>query len=160
MDRIGHLKQLCAGFTKLHRDSVDEYHRQASNVYGLLRESWERAIEEILFNDTVQRFRPSVETLRLSKVHTDPQDYAIIDRETGKCSTWLTGHDSAAALGSPFPTPDEVVGDIGRLDEFVRTLRKRQDQVKKVTDVVTKPPAPQVANTRSTTVIECGMPHA
>jgi energy-coupling factor transporter ATP-binding protein EcfA2 len=159
-DRIKQLKQLCAGFKELRQNSVEEYYRQASNVYGLLRESWERAIEEILFNDTVQRFRPSVETLRLSRVHTDPEDYAIIDREMGKCSTWLTGHDSAAAIGSPFPTPDEVLADIGHLEEFVKALRKRQEQIKKATDVVTKPPAPQIATTRSSTIIECGTPHA
>lgn len=159
-DRIGYLRNSCAGFQKLKETSPLEYERLASNTYGMLRETWERAIEEVLLNDTIQRFRPSVETQRLSRVSPEPADYVLIDQQMSKCSRWMTGHDSAGALNAAFPAPDELLQDINTLDTFVKALIKRQEQIKKQTDVLTRPPEPQIATTRSTTVIECPMPAA
>ena len=47
--RIGHLKKLLQEAKKLHRNShQDAYERDASVIYGLLREAWERGLEEVL----------------------------------------------------------------------------------------------------------------
>src|SRR3546814_15683193 len=68
--------------------------------YGKLRETWERVIEEVLLNDVVQRFRPSIEAKRLGRVNVDGQDYVTIDKAMSKCSALMTGHDEAGAIAS------------------------------------------------------------
>ena len=124
-DRIGFLKQMAAPLKKLQAKSQEEYEASAADLYGKLREAWERAIEEVLLQDVIQRFRPSVETQRLKKVMIENVDYPLVEREMGKCSTWMTGHDSAAAIGSPFPTPTEIDQDIVKLETFVKDVRAR-----------------------------------
>lgn len=60
-DRIGRLKVLWQVAEKTFRtSSMEEYEKQAREIYGLLREAWERGIEEVLLNDTVERYRPSI----------------------------------------------------------------------------------------------------
>jgi hypothetical protein len=104
----------------------EEYETQAQRVYGLLREAWERAVEEILLNGVVERFRNSVETHRARNLaRITDEDVRVIDRAMSKCSTWLPGHDQAAAQNTPIPGPEELVQDIEELESWVRKARKR-----------------------------------
>ena len=80
-DRIGFLKQTAAPFKKLQAQSQEEYEAPAADLYGKLRETWERAIEEVLLQDVIQRFRPSVETQRLKRVMIENVDYPLVKRE-------------------------------------------------------------------------------
>jgi hypothetical protein len=36
------------------------YEREGREIYGLLREAWEQAVSEVLLNDVVERYRPSI----------------------------------------------------------------------------------------------------
>src|SRR4029453_14303171 len=64
-DRIGALKQMWQRADKAYRTSgTAEYEHEATLVYGRLREAWERASEEVLLGGVVERYRPSVETMR------------------------------------------------------------------------------------------------
>ena len=153
-ERLGILKQMTAPFKKLQSQSSDKYQGSVAEFYGKLREAWERAIEEVLLGDVIQRYRPGVETQRLKKISFDASDYPIIEREMSKCSKWLTGHDSAAALGSPFPDPKGIDQDIDTLETFVKTLRDRSKQSEKTADALAKPPQPQVSDRRATKVID------
>ena len=69
-DRIGKLKVLW----QRRRNSIVEsgqeaYESAAREIYGFLREAWERAITEILLYDVVERYRPSIETKKLRFLH-------------------------------------------------------------------------------------------
>lgn len=67
--RIGYLKNRWQQAEKLHRDGhLDAYERDAREIYGYLREAWERGLEEILLNGVVERFRPIVETQRVVEI--------------------------------------------------------------------------------------------
>ena len=79
-DRIGFLKQTAAPFKKLQAQSQEEYEGPAADLYGNFRETWERAIEEVLLQDVIQRFRPSVETQRLKRVMIENVDYPLVAR--------------------------------------------------------------------------------
>jgi len=153
-DRIGFLKNASAQFKKVSVASPDAYVAAGKECYGKLRETWERAIEEHVLQDVIQRFRPSVETQRLSKVVIDPADYTAIERGMKKCSTWLRGHDSAAAINAAFPTPEEIANDIQELEEFVQVLIKRAEKAGATARASLKPPAPIVAKQRAKTIIE------
>lgn len=152
-DRMGILKQASARFKKLSQESPAEYEIVIADAYGKLRETWERAIEEVLLNDAINRFSPAVQTQRLKAVLIESADYAIIEREMGKCSSLMTGHDSAPALHKPAPEPHEFEADIATLEVFVGSIRKRQDAASKAAKTLIDPPQATTARARATNVI-------
>lgn len=128
-DRIGHLKDLYQAAAKLHRDGKQpEYEKDGAHIYGLLREAWERGIEEILLEGVVERYRNSVQTLnkihKLSTISID--DCRAVENGMDKCSKWLAGHDQAAAENEPFPDPSDLERDIRALEDWVKTIRDRR----------------------------------
>lgn len=129
-DRIGVLKSLWQRAEKLHRTSTrDEYEQKAAFIYGKLREAWERGLEEVLLGGVIERYRHSVET-RQAKLLPDITKPDCDSFEAGmtKCSRWLPGHDQAPADNAPMPEPDELKQDIGALENWVTTIRKRRKQ--------------------------------
>ena len=61
--KIGCINNKFQDIEKLHREGYqDAYEKEAKYLYGLLREAWERALEEVLLCGVVERYRPSVQT--------------------------------------------------------------------------------------------------
>lgn len=127
---VGCLRSRLQALRKTRRERPEgEYQVEASRFYGLLREGWERAVEEVALNDTVARFRRSVETKRLEKVvDLTEADYAVVDAAMSTCSKYITGHAQARAMDEPVPEPDELERDIQNLDAFVKCVRKRREK--------------------------------
>ena len=101
--KIGYLKnRLQAADTLSRNGEQDAYEVHAKYLYGLLREAWERALEEVLLGGVVERYRPSVQTQRLAPLPdiTDA-DCRTVETAMTKCPTWLPGHDQAAAARRP-----------------------------------------------------------
>ena len=139
--RIGHLRQRWQDAEKAFRSNdQDAYRKQAERLYGLLRETWERAVEEVLFKSTIQRFGPAVQTQQLRYVEVTDDDYVAIDAAMTKCSKWIAGHDQAAAVNQPAPEPSELKQDIDQSEEFVRAINKRQQEIEKRRKAQTGPP--------------------
>ena len=127
-DRIGSMKELWQSADKRYRKGEQmKYEEDASRIYGLLRESWERAVEEVLLDGTVERYRNSVQTLRVKQLAdiTDADCNAVQAGMT-KCSRWLTGHDQSVADNSPIPDPAELTEDIQELQDWVKAIRARR----------------------------------
>ncbi len=126
--RIGHLKQRLQTAEKLYRQGhMGAYETEASVIYGLLREAWERGLEEILLGGVVERFRPGVQTLHVSEIaDINEEDCKAVERAMTKCSKWLPGHDQAAAATAEMPEPDEISTDIEALKEWVDAINKRR----------------------------------
>ncbi|MDF7826482.1 AAA family ATPase [Pontiellaceae bacterium B12227] len=127
--RIGVLRVMWGRAEKVFR-TVDEatYEPLARDIYGALRESWERGIEEVLFNDVIQRLRRSVETRRIRQVAGDisVEDYNTIDENMTLCSRYLRGHDDATPLNEPMPDPEGLKGHIDALEVWVSEVRQRR----------------------------------
>jgi len=126
--RIGHLKQLAQSAAPLHRNGQQaEYESKSAYIYGLLREAWERAVEEVLLNGVVERYRNSVETHRASCLgDIRDGDCKTLNEGMTKCSRWLPGHDQAAAENASFPEPAELEQDIASLEGWVKAIRDRR----------------------------------
>ena len=72
--REGHLRKLFQDAEKLHRDGhQDAYERDAVEIYGFLREAWERALEEVLLGGVVERFRSTVQTRQVALLEVAPR---------------------------------------------------------------------------------------
>lgn len=127
--RIGVLRQAWHRAEKVCR-TVDEvaYEPIARDLYGALRETWERAVEEVLFNDVVQRLRRGVETLKLRQLAGDitEEDCKIVDENMTLCSRYLRGHDHAPAINEPVPKPDQLKAHIDVLESWVASVRARR----------------------------------
>lgn len=131
--RIGYLKgHALEKAKKLYNipEERENYERRVDDFFNKLRETWERAIEEVVFNDTIQRFRDSVETNRLKRVKFADEDYRIIISAMSKCSQYL--HDRAAARNEVIiPDPKSLEKEIECLETFVDTTRKQRDKIEK-----------------------------
>jgi predicted ATPase len=87
--KIGFLKNRYQAAEKLSRDdNQDAYEYEAKYLYGMLRETWERALEEVLLGGVVERYRPSVQTQKLAPLSdiTDA-DCKTVETAMAKCST-------------------------------------------------------------------------
>ncbi|WP_179413002.1 AAA family ATPase [Mucilaginibacter sp. E4BP6] len=126
--RLGILKDNYQKLEKIERtDTEEKYKINVQHLYGKLRETWERFIEEVFLNGAVQRFGREIQTQRLSKL-TDltDADYKKVDDNMGKCSTYFLGHDSAGALMQQPPPSSEFQDDITLLENFVKEIRNRR----------------------------------
>ncbi len=126
--RIGKLKNAHQLLGKIERtETTDNYRDQAKLLYGKLRETWERFIEEVFLNGAIQRFSREIQTKRLSKIiDLENEDYKIVEDNMTKCSKYLTGHDSAGELIEDIPTSDEVLQDIITLENYIQTINRRR----------------------------------
>ncbi len=126
--KIGYLKNGWQIADKLSRDDhQDAYEKDAKYLYGLLREAWERALEEVLLGGVVERYRPSIQTQQVAQIaDITPEDCKTVETAMTKCSKWLPGHDQAAAARAPVPGTAELKADIEALDNWVTAIRKRR----------------------------------
>jgi len=126
--RIGILKNDYQRIEKIERTSTEEvYKNSVQPLYGKLRETWERFVEEVLLNGIIQRFGREIQTQRLSKL-TDltEDDYNKVDLNMSKCSKCFLGHDTAGALIEEMPDSSEFLSDIVLLEDFAKDIRARR----------------------------------
>lgn len=126
--RIGLLKSAYQQLEKIERTETEEVYKERAKVlYGKLRETWERFIEEVFLNGAIQRFGRAIQTKRLSKI-TDltDEDYNLVDANMSKCSTYFTGHDTAGTLIEEMPNSDDFLADLKVLEEYKKEIEKRR----------------------------------
>lgn len=103
--RIGTLRDRLVRLKKIEQSgNEDEYLFTAKSWYGLLREGWERAVEERLFKGVVERFSLGVQTQKLKKVVITDELLEEIETGMTESSSWI--HDAAAGLN---PTPPDTI---------------------------------------------------
>jgi energy-coupling factor transporter ATP-binding protein EcfA2 len=129
-DRIKYLHAQYQEIEKIYRNHDEaEYRRRAIDIYRMMRDTWERAVEEVLFQNVVLRFRKSVETQRLKRVKIEESDYLIIEQGMTKCSNYA--HDHALSRGIAIPDPDELAKDIESLESWRSEVISRSDNLAK-----------------------------
>jgi ABC-type dipeptide/oligopeptide/nickel transport system ATPase subunit len=117
--RIGTLKDRLVGLKKVEKEAnEDEYFFAAKGWYILLREAWERAVEERLFKGVVERFSIGVQTLRLKQVVVTTELIAEIEHGMTESSNWL--HDAAVGLNPKPPDTNKAESDLNDLEEFAK----------------------------------------
>ena len=126
--RIGHLRKLFQDAEKLHREGHQAaYEKEASLIYGYLREAWERGLEEVLLGGVVERYRPSVQTQQVALISDiTEEDCKAVETAMTKCSKWLPGHDQAAAAPADIPEPASLKADIDALENWLTAIRNRR----------------------------------
>lgn len=132
-ERLHEIEQEFGTFIDGGYDDTDQSFRSSVvGLYATMRETWERIIEEILFNNAVQRFRPGVMTQRLEVACYDPAaDYPVIFEGMKRCSHY-SGHDPAPELPPDLPDSDRIERDIEELKAFADKATARRRQLRRV----------------------------
>ncbi|MEH7181106.1 AAA family ATPase [Neobacillus vireti] len=121
--RIGYLRNELQKLKKLESQlDPDMYIPQVKTWYMLLRESWERAVEELLLNGVVERFNPSVQTQRLNKIKFTDEILQLVTEGMTKTSTYV--HDESQAIGRMIPSNEEMIEDLNMLERFSKFYKK------------------------------------
>lgn len=123
--RVNDLRTLAAKARKaleVEQDH-DTYNDIVRQGYRRMRDTWELVVEDLLFNQSVKRFRRSVETQRLSSVLVDDTDVYAISQGMTRCSCFT--HEGGAEAPPPLPTPDEFSVDIEILGNTVDRIKAR-----------------------------------
>lgn len=107
--------------------STDDYRLKCTGFYAALRETWERAVEEIVLNDVVRRFGSNVGTLRLGGVDVSDDDFLLVHRAMARASEH-SGHDQAAGRQIETPSKAQMRADLDELKNF-RTTKSRSNNV-------------------------------
>jgi energy-coupling factor transporter ATP-binding protein EcfA2 len=118
--------------------AADTYRRQAKDFYSDLRETWERTVEEVVLNKTVERLVPDVITKRLSGVIVSDEDYKTIFFAMKHVSE-RSGHDMPAGRDIPVPTPAEMLADVQVLDTFQASYKSRRNAAAKIRNALEEP---------------------
>jgi energy-coupling factor transporter ATP-binding protein EcfA2 len=126
--KIGVVKNRWQAADALSRSgNQDAYEHEAKILYGLLREAWERGIEEVLLGGLVERYRPGIQTQQIRSIaDITTEDCQTVQAAMTKCSTWLMGHDKAPAARSPVPSSAELKADIDELERWVAGINRRR----------------------------------
>lgn len=126
-ERIGVLRSRSQTAEKLFRTARESYEAYAREIFGMLREAWERATTEVLLNDVVDRFRYSIETKRVRLLpDITEEDYDALEAGMAECSRWMRGHDQPPADGTPFPEPHVLSTRIEELAIWVKNINDRR----------------------------------
>lgn len=121
-ERVKKLNEALPNLKKLEVGTDPDYYSdEAKKWCGLLRETWERAIEELLFNDAIQRFSPGIQTKRIEKMKFTPDLYKEIEKGMSDCSDWV--HDQARAINNPTPKVTKLETFLTAFNEFVKKFR-------------------------------------
>lgn len=139
------LTQKLSELKKQYADAGDneEYRDNITVFYDRLRKTWERGLEELVMNNTIVRYRPSLQTLRLNRVSVDDEIYQSFTEGMTNASK-ITGHDQAAELGGAWPEPATAEGLLADLSAFEALVKTKANQTEKNRKAAAKaPPASQ-----------------
>lgn len=126
--RINELKQSVAKAMKVADQSANQYERDAKQIYGRMRDAWERLVEELLFKGVVQRFQKDVKTKELRYLTAEPNIIFRIDVGMTRCSTY--SHDNPIPNTDPIPDPGELAADLEELEKVAEWLTQHHKTVR------------------------------
>lgn len=128
--RISYLRNELQSIEKVYKllqsgniDKQEKYEKSAKLWCEQLRETWERMIEEVLFNNSVQRFSSAIQTQRLKNALFTKDLYQEVENGMSNCSNWV--HDRAAGLGEAIPNPDELLEYLEACNSFQKSNKPK-----------------------------------
>jgi hypothetical protein len=96
----------------------EDFASHCFRFYSRLRSTWERAVEEVLFNKVVQRFDKAVKTMSLTGAVVDQESIKRVFAAMTKCSGLIDAHDHAIGLNANTPDSDQMDADLAELIKF------------------------------------------
>lgn len=127
-ERIKRLNVRIENVGVLYRAKDDTaYEKEARDIVGAIRETWEYFVEQELLDGIVQRHERAIQTQRLKRL-VDISDADVLAVEGGMkiSSRWLTGHAAPANDATQIITPDQLKAELQKLVGFRAGVLERR----------------------------------
>jgi len=109
------------GDTKAFREIVVAF-------YARLRSTWERSVEELVFNKVVQRYDCAVKTQSLIGVVVDTETVNSVFQGMTKTSKNIEAHDHPIGAHKPLPSSDELRVDLKAFKDFMQKQKAKKKE--------------------------------
>jgi len=127
--RVHHLDKLLADAKAAETaGNPDDYRKLNREYYVLLRSTWERAVEEILFNKVLQRLENEIKTQSLTGVRVDFESVESVFAGMTRASSIVDLHDHAVAANTSLPTIKEMNADLEAFKEFLKNQKDKAEK--------------------------------
>jgi energy-coupling factor transporter ATP-binding protein EcfA2 len=126
--RLDVLARVLARLKSVDQGSGDVYRRAVKDFYTDVRETWERLVEELLFNGAVTRFQLSVKTQSIAGSQVTDDDHKKVFYGMKRASSF-SGHDRARGAQTSPPRFEEMERDVQDLRTYAGELRKRRSKI-------------------------------
>lgn len=124
-DRIKNMNALLDYAEKAYKKSIKEYEPLAEHICKKMRQTVERAIEEVLLADIVQRYRRNIYASKVKDlVKIKKEDCIFLDELMTEYSKFQ--HDQEVEARVPIPKPDKLRADIKSLTSWAADYNKRE----------------------------------
>lgn len=100
----------------------NKYYFEVKVWYSLLREGWERSVEELMFGGVIERFDAGIKTQQLKNAKIT--DDLIQQVQEGMTLASNMVHDESPAIGRIVPSVDEMKEDLAKLNSFCKNFDK------------------------------------
>lgn len=130
-DRIERLQQHARATRTDYENHNDEvYQRDICLLYGKIRATVERAVEERFFHGVVLRHRDYVNVSNVNKMTAVTADHCNrIQNLFQRCCDVTEAHDRAALRSFGVPTPDDAINDLQELRAIIDEVKDEQKNV-------------------------------
>ncbi|WP_400160577.1 AAA family ATPase [Arthrobacter sp. BPSS-3] len=129
--RLGYIRNHLQQNEKYWDNKADKEWREASEtLVREMRKAWERAIEEVLFNEAVTRFERAVQTNRVRTVTVDDSDWAAIENAMTELSR-LGPHDEPQEAQDEPPSPADIKALIQDLEDWKSGVAQKRKATEK-----------------------------
>ncbi|MDA9503964.1 hypothetical protein XI09_04005 [Bradyrhizobium sp. CCBAU 11386] len=119
--RLKRIKNDSVAVKKQYTISPADYEVGMKNLYGRLRDTYERAVEEVIFCDVVRRGSDRVETQKLRFVHL--ADALAIKFHDGMTKANTHSHDNPEVAAVQTPTPTDFEADLAAIETLIADFR-------------------------------------
>ncbi|MBI1869125.1 MAG: AAA family ATPase [Methylocystis sp.] len=119
--RLARIRNDFTPLKKLHTSSPSDYEFKVKHLYGRLRDSYERLVEEHIFCDVVRRGVDRIETQKLRMVHLS--DALAIRFHDGMTKANTHSHDNPASDTVSVPDPAEFEADLAFIEQLITDLK-------------------------------------
>ena len=119
--RLARIRNDFAPIKKSHAVSPADYEIAIKNLYGRLRDTYERLVEEYIFCDVIRRGVDRIETQKLRMVHLS--DVLAVRFHEGMSKANTYSHDNPAAATVAVPDPNEFENDLASIENLIGDLK-------------------------------------
>lgn len=128
-DRVKSLRNSRDEIVKQQKEGNQDYADKLLRLAWIdLRLSWERGVEEVLFNGVVVRFNAGVATMKLDSVEVTDEDVRAVFEGMTRCNN--VPHDGAENAQVEIGSVDDLSAEIERLHEWRVRIAKRHNETK------------------------------
>lgn len=138
--RVSRLEKILGGAHRAEdKGEVKIFRDNFRTFYDFLRSTWERAIEELLFNKVIERYDKRVKTLELDGVAADVDLLEKVLKGWVKASNMIDAHDHPTAESKSLPGYLELKSDLDYLKNFVSEYNRKKKENKEKLKKFKKP---------------------